>query len=226
MWKLNKFNPTSVEILILNTIEFYMSDEFLVRSKFLVSQISRNSLGYISLKLLASFRSLSDLITDFDKLRHVISYSSVLSLSNDSLKVKRKIPVPKEIINYHKTMLNLAIKWFIVITNIPDVDTCSINSFDLISNVLFKLNLIINNILIHWENDEPNSLMTSYMKSKNHPNTTTIFIQIKKNLNIQSVFTNWSLINTFNMNIDLFKAKEMQNKNILQYNTHNPRKNS
>lgn len=201
-----------------------MSDEFLVRSKFLVSQISRNSLGYISLKLLASFRSLSDLIYDVEKLKYVINFSSVLCLSNDNLKVKRKIPVPTEIINYHKAMINFAIKWFLVISNVPNVDNISITSFDLISNVLFKLNIIINNIIIHWENDEPNSLMNSYMKSKNHPNITTVFIQIKKNINVQAIMTNWSLINTFNMNIDVFKAKEMQNKNILQYNTYNYKK--
>ncbi|XP_054244157.1 la-related protein 6 [Indicator indicator] len=75
-------------------IEYYFSDENLEKDTFLLKHVRRNKMGYVSVKLLTSFKKVKHLTRDWRTTAYALKYSDTLELNDDNRKVRRNTPVP------------------------------------------------------------------------------------------------------------------------------------
>jgi len=91
------WRPPTPEVVdkIKQLLDMYFSDENLLRDKFLLKHVKRNRLGYVSVKLLTSFKKLKSLSrSDWKLTAYCISKSEKLQLNKSGSKVRRKEPLP------------------------------------------------------------------------------------------------------------------------------------
>uniref|UniRef100_A0A8C3JYW2 La ribonucleoprotein 6, translational regulator n=1 Tax=Calidris pygmaea TaxID=425635 RepID=A0A8C3JYW2_9CHAR len=79
---------------LIAQIEYYFSDENLEKDAFLLKHVRRNKMGYVSVKLLTSFKKVKHLTRDWRTTAYALQYSDTLELNNDNKKVRRNTPVP------------------------------------------------------------------------------------------------------------------------------------
>ncbi|NXL84096.1 LARP6 protein, partial [Alectura lathami] len=79
---------------LIAQIEYYFSDENLEKDAFLLKHVRRNKMGYVSVKLLTSFKKVKHLTRDWRTTAYALKYSDTLELSDDNRKVRRNAPVP------------------------------------------------------------------------------------------------------------------------------------
>lgn len=79
---------------ILKMVEFYLSDDNILKDPFLLKHVRRNKEGYVSVKLLASFRKVRSLCRNWKAVSYSIKKSKLLALNADGTKVKRLTPLP------------------------------------------------------------------------------------------------------------------------------------
>ncbi|XP_075821741.1 la-related protein 6 isoform X2 [Microtus pennsylvanicus] len=91
-----EWKPPDEELIrkLVDQIEFYFSDENLEKDAFLLKHVRRNKLGYVSVKLLTSFKKVKHLTRDWRTTAHALKYSVTLELNEDHRKVRRTTPVP------------------------------------------------------------------------------------------------------------------------------------
>lgn len=87
-------NSAAVKEKVLRQVEWYFSDENLLKDAFLMKHITRNKHGYVSLKLVASLRKIKAITKDCSVVTDAIRQSNSLELNEDATKVKRSNPVP------------------------------------------------------------------------------------------------------------------------------------
>lgn len=87
-------NSSEIKEKVLSQVEWYFSDENLLKDAFLMKHITRNKHGYVSLKLVASLRKIKAITKDCAVVKDAIRQSSSLELNEDSTKVRRINPVP------------------------------------------------------------------------------------------------------------------------------------
>ncbi|XP_070809451.1 la-related protein 6 [Pituophis catenifer annectens] len=75
-------------------VEYYFSDDNLEKDAFLLKHIRRNKNGYISVKLLTSFKKIKQLTRDWRTTAYALKYSDLLEMNEDGRKVRRSAPVP------------------------------------------------------------------------------------------------------------------------------------
>lgn len=75
-------------------IEYYLSDENLEHDAFLLKHVRRNKLGYVSVKLLTSFKKVKHLTRDWRTTAYALRHSTVLELNDEGRKVRRCSTVP------------------------------------------------------------------------------------------------------------------------------------
>ncbi|XP_069029635.1 la-related protein 6a [Embiotoca jacksoni] len=75
-------------------IEYYLSDENLEHDAFLLKHVRRNKLGFVSVKLLTSFKKVKHLTRDWRTTAYALRHSKVLELNDEGRKVRRKSAVP------------------------------------------------------------------------------------------------------------------------------------
>lgn len=80
---------------IVKQVEFYFSDENLLKDSFLMKHINRNKQGYVSLKLVASFRKVKSLTKDWRVVLTSLRHSEIMVLSEDETKIRRRVPAPQ-----------------------------------------------------------------------------------------------------------------------------------
>ncbi|XP_062517058.1 la-related protein 6-like [Corticium candelabrum] len=81
---------------IVQQVEFYFSDENITKDKFLLKHIWRNKQGFVSIKLITSFKKVKCLTKDWQVVARAISESSSqLEVNETGTKVRRKSPIPK-----------------------------------------------------------------------------------------------------------------------------------
>lgn len=81
---------------IVAQVEFYFSDENILRDSFLLKHVRRNREGYVSLKLMASFRKVKSLTKNWELVREALrSSSSRLEVNAEGTKVRRREPLPE-----------------------------------------------------------------------------------------------------------------------------------
>jgi la-related protein 6 len=102
---------------IVKQVEWYFSDENLLKDSFLMKHITRNKQGYVSLKLVASLRKVKTLSKDWRVVLECLKHSDFLALNEEETKVRRTSPAPQVdfshiaktllITNYHDQEPNL-----------------------------------------------------------------------------------------------------------------------
>ncbi|XP_051768648.1 la-related protein 6b [Ctenopharyngodon idella] len=75
-------------------LENYLSDENLSDDAFLLKHVQRNKMGYVSLKLLTSFKKIRDLTRDWRTTLAAARTSPLLEVNEIGTKVRRRTPVP------------------------------------------------------------------------------------------------------------------------------------
>lgn len=79
---------------ILDQVEFYFSDANIVKDAFLLKHVRRNKEGYVSLKLISSFKRVKHLAKDWRAVAYAISKSEKLELNESGTKLRRKEALP------------------------------------------------------------------------------------------------------------------------------------
>jgi hypothetical protein len=79
---------------ITDQVEFYLSDNYLAKDKYLLRQIRCKSEGYISIKLMTSFKKVKKLTRDWRVVRYALQQSPALIVSPEGFRVKRNNTLP------------------------------------------------------------------------------------------------------------------------------------
>ncbi|KAG8454813.1 hypothetical protein GDO86_001145 [Hymenochirus boettgeri] len=93
---------------IVSQVEFYLSDENLSHDAFLLKHVQKNKMGYVSIKLLTSFKKIKYLTRDWRKTLYALQFSEQLEVNEEKTKVKRKNPLPDYLLGLPPTKLLLA----------------------------------------------------------------------------------------------------------------------
>jgi la-related protein 6 len=81
---------------IVDQVEFYFSDANITKDKFLLKHIWRNKQGFVSIKLITSFKRVKSLTRDWEVVSRVLSeFSKDLEVNEAGTKVRRRTPIPK-----------------------------------------------------------------------------------------------------------------------------------
>uniref|UniRef100_A0AAY4CJT5 HTH La-type RNA-binding domain-containing protein n=1 Tax=Denticeps clupeoides TaxID=299321 RepID=A0AAY4CJT5_9TELE len=90
------WQPPDAELAqkLVAQIEYYLSDENLEHDAFLLKHVRRNKLGFVSVKLLTSFKKVKHLTRDWRTTAHALRQSALLELNDEGRKVRRKTAVP------------------------------------------------------------------------------------------------------------------------------------
>ncbi|KAF2904049.1 hypothetical protein ILUMI_02146 [Ignelater luminosus] len=91
------FTPPSDELAdkIVTQVEFYFSDANITKDAFLLKHVKRNKEGYVSLKLISSFKRVKHLTKDWRVVAHALSRSTKLEINEAGTKLRRKDPLPQ-----------------------------------------------------------------------------------------------------------------------------------
>ena len=87
--------PPDLQQRIIEQVEWYFSNENLMKDSFLMKHIHRNKQGLVSLKLVASFRKVKSLTKDWRVVQTSLLQSSKLKLNDEGNKVRRIAAVPE-----------------------------------------------------------------------------------------------------------------------------------
>ena len=93
----NDFKAPDQQLLenIVAMVETYFSNENLLKDEFVLKHIRRNKDGFISLKLLSSFRKVKALTKSWKVVAHCVKMGSKsLELNEDGTKIRRKAALP------------------------------------------------------------------------------------------------------------------------------------
>lgn len=94
--KQGDFCPPSDELAkqICAQVEFYFSDENIVKDAFLLKHVKRNKEGYVSLKLISSFKRVKHLSRDWRVIGAALAISKKLEVNPQGTKLRRLDPLP------------------------------------------------------------------------------------------------------------------------------------
>ena len=76
-------------------VEFYFSDVNILKDAFLLKHVRRNKQGYVSLKLITSFKKVKTLTKDFRVVAFSLKQSDKLEVNEEETKVRRIEPLPE-----------------------------------------------------------------------------------------------------------------------------------
>lgn len=91
------FTPPSEEVAdkIVQQVEFYFSDANITKDAFLLKHVKRNKEGYVSLKLISSFKRVKHLTKDWRVVAHALTRSTKLEINEAGTKLRRLDPLPQ-----------------------------------------------------------------------------------------------------------------------------------
>lgn len=79
---------------IVEQVEFFFSNENIVHDAFMLKHVRRNKMGYVSLKLVTSFRKVKSLTRDFRVVAYCHRNSQKLEVNEEGTKIRRREPLP------------------------------------------------------------------------------------------------------------------------------------
>lgn len=112
---------------IVNQVEFYFSDLNLATTDHLIKHMLKDSEGYVPISVVALFKKIKALISSHAQLAQVLRSSTKLVVSEDGMKVKRKIPLTE-------TDLEELQSRIVIAENLPE-DHCHQNLMKIFSAV-------------------------------------------------------------------------------------------
>ncbi|KAL4608016.1 hypothetical protein GN956_G25108 [Arapaima gigas] len=89
-------------------LERYFSNESLAEDAFLLKHVQKNRMGYVSLKLLTSFKKVRELTRDWRTTLVAARSSSLLQVNEEGTKVRRREPLPEWLLCVPTSKLLLA----------------------------------------------------------------------------------------------------------------------
>lgn len=81
---------------VLELVEYYLSEHNLVKDMFMLKHVTKHREGYVSLKLLATYKKVKHLTRDWRVVAHALKDSESLELNPEGTKVRRRHPLPQE----------------------------------------------------------------------------------------------------------------------------------
>lgn len=92
----DEFVPPDDELRdkIIKQVEFYFSDANILKDAFLLKHVRRNKQGYVSIKLITSFKKMKSLTKDYRVVAYSLQQSELLEVNEEGKKVRRKEPLP------------------------------------------------------------------------------------------------------------------------------------
>lgn len=75
-------------------MEFYFSDANIVKDAFLLKHVKRHKEGFVSLKLIASFRKVKSLTKDYRHVIEALQNSKEVEVNAEGTKLRRRQPLP------------------------------------------------------------------------------------------------------------------------------------
>lgn len=78
---------------IIQQAEFYLSEDYLMKNAYLLRQVARKRNGFLSIKFISSFKRMRELSPDWQTTARALAKSEKLELSEDGMKVRRKLPL-------------------------------------------------------------------------------------------------------------------------------------
>ncbi|XP_009321709.1 PREDICTED: la-related protein 6-like [Pygoscelis adeliae] len=93
---------------IVSQVEFYLSDENLAKDAFLLKHVQKNKMGFVSIKLLTSFKKVKYLTRDWRLTLYALRFSELLEVNEEGTKVRRRVPVPESLLSIPPSKLLLA----------------------------------------------------------------------------------------------------------------------
>ncbi|XP_039252050.2 la-related protein 6-like [Styela clava] len=84
-----------IEIKIRDLLEHYFSNDNISKDKFLLKHVKRNKHGYVSVKLLTSFKKIKNLSKDWKMTAYCVLKSDKLEINRVGTKLRRKEPLPE-----------------------------------------------------------------------------------------------------------------------------------
>ncbi|KAG7296517.1 hypothetical protein JYU34_020298 [Plutella xylostella] len=90
------YNPPDEELAskIAAQVEFYFSDANITKDAFLLKHVRRNKEGYVSLKLISSFKRVKHLTKDWRVVAEALKRSTKLEINEAGTKLRRIDPLP------------------------------------------------------------------------------------------------------------------------------------
>lgn len=79
---------------IVSQVEFYFSDANITKDAFLLKHVRRNKEGYVSLKLISSFKRVKHLTKDWRVVAEALKRSTKLEINEAGTKLRRMEPLP------------------------------------------------------------------------------------------------------------------------------------
>ncbi|ORC89398.1 LA RNA binding protein [Trypanosoma theileri] len=95
---------SEVQSKLQRQVEFYFSDVNIQKDVFLKAKMAENAEGFVTLDTLLTFNRVNSLTKDVKELAEALQSSEALVLSEDSLMVRRKNPLPESIQTDHQTV--------------------------------------------------------------------------------------------------------------------------
>lgn len=80
---------------IVQQVEFYFSDANITKDAFLLKHVKRNKEGYVSLKLISSFKRVKHITKDWRVVAYALKRSKHLQINETGTKLRRVDPLPK-----------------------------------------------------------------------------------------------------------------------------------
>ncbi|NXX74280.1 LARP6 protein, partial [Urocolius indicus] len=93
---------------IVSQVEFYLSDENLAKDAFLLKHVQKNKMGFVSIKLLTSFKKVKYLTRDWRLTLYALRFSELLEVNKEGTKVRRRVPIPESLLSILPSKLLLA----------------------------------------------------------------------------------------------------------------------
>ncbi|XP_066192420.1 la-related protein 6-like [Sylvia atricapilla] len=93
---------------IVAQVEFYLSDENLAKDAFLLKHVQKNKMGFVSIKLLTSFKKVKYLTRDWRLTLYSLKFSALLEVNKEGTKVRRRLPIPEHLLSVPPSKLLLA----------------------------------------------------------------------------------------------------------------------
>lgn len=93
---MGEFQPPDEELKekIIKQVEFYFSDANILKDAFLLKHVRRNKQGFVSLKLITSFKKVKSLTKDYRVVAYSLRQSEQLEVNEEGTKVRRKEALP------------------------------------------------------------------------------------------------------------------------------------
>lgn len=90
------FEPPDDDLVkrIVDQVEFYFSDENIAKDAFLLKHVRRNKEGYVSLKLISSFKRVKHLAKNWRVVAYSLQKSTKLEVNEAKTKLRRVDPLP------------------------------------------------------------------------------------------------------------------------------------